>query len=88
MERGYECHLTFRDDPEAKLEEFTPYGWTFSKIDGDPLLGQQVYCYWTAWNGSQGVMEDEMRRQINRARELGFPLVRAKIEHIIYDQRY
>lgn len=85
---GYECHLTFKYDGTNAIELLTPFGWKFSKIDGDPVLGKELHCYWTAWNQSQGVMADEMERQINVSKEMSLPLVRAKIEHIIYDQRY
>jgi hypothetical protein len=88
MSKGYECHLTFDIESVKMVEASCPYGWTFSQIEGDPVLGQRLYCYWTAWNSSQGVMESTMRDAINLAKRNGLPLVRAKIEHIIYDQRY
>jgi len=88
MDRGYECHLTFDAEQASLVEASCPYGWTFSRIEGDPALGQRLYCYWTAWHGSHGVISDEMAVAISLAKRNGLPLVRAKIEHIIYDQRY
>ena len=88
MEKGYECHLTFSAENSKTVEELTPFGWCFSQIDGDPVLGKGPRCYWTAWSTSQGAMEQEMEKQVRFALENFLGLQRAKIEHIIYDQRY
>lgn len=88
MDKGYECHLTFRADAARQVENQANGFWKFSRIEGDPVLGQELYCYLTGWSPYMGVMEDEMRIKIDQVRSYGLPLVRAKIEHIIYDQRY
>lgn len=42
--KGYEAHITFM---APKGFQIWTNGWKFSKIDGDPVLGDGVKCYLT-----------------------------------------
>lgn len=88
MSKGYECHLTFTGDSALTAAYHADDRWKFSRIEGDPFLGQQTYCYLTAWGAYQNILEGEMWTKIEEVKKYGLPLVRAKIEHIIFDRRY
>jgi hypothetical protein len=88
MDKGYECHITFnRADAEQIEGGPLSIGWKFSKIDGDPVLGQKVYCYLTAHDIDYASMFQKMWATIYAVRDHGIEVVRAKIEHIVYDER-
>lgn len=62
--------------------------WKTSRIEGDPVLGQKVYGYLTAYDKSLTRMEDRLKFAVQYARTLECPPIRAKIEQIIYDERF
>lgn len=88
----YECHVTFTSD-QKYLEQAKGLaaliGWKFSKIDGDPVLGEGVKCYLTThYNARKSV--DRIKRMLNAAHNdlenHGFKVLRKKIELVIHDE--
>ena len=53
-----------------------------------PILGQKVYGYLTAYDLDETRMLERLMHAVHLARELGCPPIRAKIEKIVYDERF
>ena len=84
----YECHITCnRDDHSIVQNVGEPAGWKFSKIDGDPLLGQKVFCYLTRHHRDFEALKSLMQAMTSALKIVGVEVVREKIEHIIYDTK-
>lgn len=85
----YECHITV-EKPEPGLRVTyealaEKWGWKTSCIDGDPVLGRQVFFYFSAHDGD---FLELMNRMEHLAACLGEEVViRKKIEHIVYDTK-
>ena len=86
----FECHITLLGDKkriEACINR-VGFGWTFSAIDGDPVLGQHVFCYATNHFGCESEARRKLQYCIRDLRSLGLVIKRSKIEHVIHDERY
>jgi hypothetical protein len=88
----YECHITLFGD-KKRIEDCVNrvgFGWTFSAIDGDPVLGQHVFCYATNHFESEKDAHVELYLAIRDLVSLGLRsnIKRSKIEHIVFDERY
>lgn len=88
----YECHITIkskRPDLTAQLVEC--YGWTFSQIDGDPVLGKGVKCYATKHYNAKYTV-DEVKEELTMAHAALIDpihkIVRRKVELVLIDERY
>lgn len=84
----FEAHLTMDlhyAEPARKVAE--TYGWTYSQIAGCPLLGQGTYCYLTHYNKEAHVLKAQMEAIQRRLTGESVPILRAKIERIVYDTR-
>lgn len=85
----YESHHTFDAGDEADFKVLAELADAkFSKIDGDPLLGEKVYFYLTFHAST----EEEMKRKWFKLETLlpfypDFFWIRRKIEYIILDER-
>lgn len=88
----FEVHITMDGDPTALRPLVEGLGWTFSAIDGDPILGSGVKCYATH-HFNQRVTIAEIRTRLDETAErLGragahVKIIRRKIEHVILDIR-
>jgi hypothetical protein len=88
--KKFECHLTFHVDHAAQVRAAgDQYGWKFSQIDGDPLMGAKPFCYLTSYH-SDG--EELLSRARRISKDLQHPLVkvetlRLKIEEIVFDTK-
>ncbi len=86
----FECHITLKGNPlhlKQKVESL-PGKWTFSCIDGDPSLGDGVFCYATAHYGSEHVAAYEIYSAVRELNKQGESPLRAKIEHVVFDIHY
>ena len=92
----YECHITVDpfDAPLTHPEscEGTVYriGWNFSRITGDPILGNGKYQYATkhfAHDDSFEWVLQQLRKAASLLREAGWKVVREKIELVLYDTK-
>lgn len=79
----WELHITFSSKVELE-------GWSYSCIDGDPILGKGPKHYLTRYTSSERdafvTMNNAMTEQIGP--EEAQYLMRAKIEYIVWDMRY
>lgn len=88
----YEAHITMLAEkpdhgPLQRLVE--RIGWKFSKIDGDPSLGDGVKCYATKHFKSSLPKEEILNELVEAARRVGIfaDVIREKIELVIHDTR-
>ena len=85
----YEAHITI-DIQHAKEAKIIAYatGWKYSQIHGCPIMGDKTYCYLTGYNAGDAF---KLRQSIDAVISLcimgQIPVLRAKIEHIIYDTK-
>ena len=90
----YECHITIEDPempcvlPELK-RSIENLGWTFSRIQGDPILGLKTYCYATKHFAAAKKLEHvtlEMGVVASNLKTL-YDVVRQKIELVLLDSK-
>ena len=91
MKKYYECHITMEMENKGLAERAVKAtGWSFSAIDGDPILGKGVKCYATK-HFPERKPEEEVLKELNAVgNELadhGINVVRRKIELVLYDTR-
>jgi len=66
-------------------------GWTFSCIDGDPVLGNHIFSYATNHFDTEEIALIELNNAVNNLAYYGqsdVEVLRAKIENVIYDMRF
>ena len=85
----FECHITvnkpktpFKISCLEKLGK--KYGWATSMIDGDPVMGDKVFFYFTRYSNNLNKILNEMAEFSNLIPER---VVRQKVEQIVYDSR-
>lgn len=89
-EHKFEAHITFDRKFAHFVEAYAPtVGWTYSVIDGDPVMGQKAYCYLTAYDTNPLRLK---RRALEIAERLGridiqVPALRTKVEQIMWDSK-
>lgn len=84
----YECHITCAREHAAQVESLgKTMRWSFSQIDGDPLMGQQPYCYLTHYHTDGLELKISMALVSRALRAGGVPVLREKIERIVYDTK-
>lgn len=91
MTEYYECHITMR----GKREDISPVveseEWKFSCIDGDPVLGKEIFCYATRHYSAVRVPLEEVVMHMNIAalvfHKVGIEIVRQKVELVVYDTK-
>ena len=83
QEGKYELHITLTKAVELE-------GWKSSAIDGDPLLGDGVKHYLTTYTSDEETARKKLWNGLWELADRGLRLtvLRAKIEHIIYDVRF
>lgn len=87
----YECHVTYNyPEEQSALTLFhsigKALGWSTSFIDGDPLLGEKRFFYFTCHGISKASLHIKMRFLEAAVKE--FAIRRKKIEKIVFDQRF
>lgn len=88
----YEAHITMDTFPNVVyLEDLTKeLGWKFSRIDGDPNLGNGVKCYATKQFNGNMYKGDVLGKLLTAAAILehqGARILRRKVELVLYDDR-
>lgn len=85
---NYECHITVEREhgpvAEALAKEMH---WKYSQIDGDPVLGKEVFAYLTTHDHDLLQMQRRMNYAVGALQEKGIAVVREKIELIVYDKK-
>lgn len=75
----FEAHITMpRDQARAADEVASQVAWTLSRIDGDPVMGQQPYCYLTAYDPGGNQLLARMHAVSTRLRAAGVTVLREK----------
>lgn len=89
MLKLYECHITVNKTKSEKLfkDLAKEYKWKTSAIDGDPVLGNNVYFYFTTYDDDFDRMRGRMENFVDVLQGTGTKVVRKKIEKIVYDER-
>jgi len=86
----FECHITMKGDRFflERIVKTLKHGWSFSCIDGDPVLGYGVFCYATNHFPSLRDAKFEVGQALMILEDEGIKPTRAKIEHVIWDKRF
>lgn len=88
---GFKAHITL--GLEHKVEalgaefRFKDYGWSYSQIDGDPVLGPGGRCYLTAHARNYTGLFHQLQEVAKHLRGQGAEPQRLKIEAIVYDTK-
>lgn len=91
--RGFECHVSvLKPASPAGMDDLHKIArrllWKTSVIDGDPDMGDTIFFYFTRHRALVAPLMEEMEELSDALRAAGYPVVRQKIEQIIYDRRY
>ena len=91
---NFECHITIaHEDREAALAVYRAApgifnGWKTSSIDGDPLLGEEVFFYITGHSDNYISLHRRMEQITSELYRSGVFPIRQKIELIMLDVRF
>ena len=83
----FEAHITCPREASDRVEHFAIPGWSFSVIDGDPIMGKRAYCYLTCYDTDAQRTKDRVRSMASAIRANGIEVLREKVEQIIYDTK-
>lgn len=84
----FEAHLTFpRLEHDIVKDVADSTSWSFSAIDGDPVMGKQAYCYLTGYSDSGKALQLSLQFVATVAKAKGATLLRSKIERILIDSK-
>lgn len=88
MDGRFEWHITLDKEHRLTAQAVAKkFGWTFSEITGCPILGQGTYCYITGYQTFSGSAKFDLDVVCDELKSLGVPVLRAKIEDIVYDTK-
>lgn len=86
---SFECHITVPTEYAEKAASIAAaLGWKTSEIARDPLLGDKNFFYLTRHSMGLEAIMSSMENCAGFLRDAGVPVLRKKIEVIIYDARY
>lgn len=84
----FEAHITCpREASEIVQEVATKTGWTYSAIDGDPVMGKQAYCYLTAYDFNGHHLLESVKGVSTILKIRNIEVLREKVEQIVYDTK-
>lgn len=86
----YECHVTMIGVAAEIEHSVSKIGWKFSKIDGDPILGEGIKCYATKHYPVKIEANDVVtfvREASSAMKNCGHTVLRDKVELVIYDSK-
>jgi len=78
------CHVNQADEVKIIGVEF---GWKFSCIEGDALMGPKPYCYLTGYSTDKHELYFNVQRLTVTLQRRGVEVLRSKIEQIIFDTK-
>lgn len=85
----FEAHITcdkmYAGTVETVADQNPP--WTFSVITGCPILGTGTYCYLSGFDRNSEKLLDSMQGIALTLTRLGVPVLRQKIERIVFDTK-
>lgn len=89
MTDKYEAHITFTYDSQSilidNIKELEDADWKFSKIDGDPLLGEGLKCYLTNHSDDYDELYFGAVWTAGWCESLDCDVLRIKIEQTLFD---
>lgn len=91
MSEYYECHITMQGNNKELKSFLANYGWKYSAIAGDPVLGGNLYYYATkhfASIDSEQDVVDKTKAMSEILRKSDYDVVRHKVEYIVFDSRW
>lgn len=84
----FESHITLLREHSAAVNEIAQFtGWTYSQIDGDPIMGKQAYCYLTAYDTDAHTLHARMSEVVRLCKASMVEPLRTKIELIVFDSK-
>jgi hypothetical protein len=88
MTGRFEWHITVDKSYSVEVRKLAEIsGAVFSQITGCPILGQGEYCYLTGYDTESDDVRIAIDFHTAHLRMLGVPVLRAKIENIVYDTK-
>jgi hypothetical protein len=89
----FECHITIAcnqtDMDRLRTHVLRHAPWHFSAIDGDPELGQRVFCYATNhYQNQEEAIAGVLKFATMLKERWRFRVVRRKVEQIVFDERF
>lgn len=88
MSLNFECHITCKaKDAQLVAQLGEEVGWKFSQIDGDPVLGKELFCYLTMHKTKFQSIYVNLQAAQTLLSSNGIEVVRSKIELILYDTK-
>lgn len=91
MNPYYECHITFEGDPAIGAAGVERNKWKWSRITGDPIMGDGVRQYATMHYSIRKSEDDIWSTMMDIRKNLeleGLIVTRSKIEKVLRDERY
>jgi hypothetical protein len=84
----YETHITVSTANAKEATEIAKIaGWKTSEIARDPLLGEDTFFYLTRHSKNYNKTVLELENCIKFLKEYEIPILREKIEYVIYDTK-
>ena len=84
----YEMHITLRPQYKEEAEQVAQkFNFKTSQIAGDQILGDDAFLYITGKDVSLVDMMIRMEKSTEELLGLDVPIIRRKIEHVIFDER-
>jgi len=84
----FEWHITLDQQHRSTAQKIADaFGFTFSEITGCPILGQGTYCYITGFDTNSEIALSEVNTVLRVLVTYNVPVLRAKIEDIVYDTK-
>jgi hypothetical protein len=84
----FEIHLTFDMNKAREVRELNiVLKWKYSQIDGDPVLGNKVFCYLTTHAPNFMSARNALEHAVHWLIDQGAMPLRKKIEVVVYDDR-
>ena len=86
----YEAHITCPRESSDTIQRLITRRltkWKFSAFDADPLMGDKPFAYLTSYDPSDEDMLDHMTEAAYALEAAGVPVLRQKIERIVFDTK-
>ena len=93
MTGKFEAHITCDQQYYRVVESIgqllasAGHTWVYSQITGCPILGSGTYCHLSGFNTNPRQLKQDMDDVAQALRDNGVPVLRAKIEQIVYDNK-
>ena len=87
----FEAHITYdrKHASTIRIVAKVSTSWKFSQIDGDPVLGDKVFCYLSAHSADALALQMQMESVVNIVMQThDVTPIRTKIEAILFDKRW